>query len=98
GLLEMYGQHPVAGRALRPTDKVADNLPDMLKRGLAAPVNVVLNETAVRKLGFASPGAAIGKVVALEVVPFPMVIVGVVRDFSLSGPEKKIEATAYDFF
>jgi putative ABC transport system permease protein len=57
GFLEQYGLTPVAGRFFSPShgDAVpADPAPSMV-------ANYVINETAVRRLGFASPQAAIGQ-------------------------------------
>lgn len=43
--------------------------------------NIVLNETAVRTLGFASPDAALGERLSVETVDQPMQIIGVVKDY-----------------
>ena len=43
--------------------------------------NIVLNEAAVRTLGFASPDAAIGERLSVETVDQPMKIIGVVKDY-----------------
>lgn len=54
---------------------------------------VVLNEEAVRVLGYSSPEEALGKQLAMEVVSTPLEIIGVVRDYqqqSLSEPYKPI--------
>lgn len=44
-------------------------------------LKLVLNETAVRTLGFASPEAAIGERLIVETVATPMQIVGVAKDY-----------------
>lgn len=99
GFFDVYGVRPLAGRLFdetRPTDGELDN-PD-------ANPPVVLNETAVRKLGFASPQAAIGKIVnwhgtwdesmrqPTEVIPAPKPseIIGVVPDFTLGSVREPI--------
>jgi putative ABC transport system permease protein len=59
GFLEQYGLAPVAGRffSREHGDAIAENpAPETV-------VNYVINETAVRQLGFASPQAAIGQAI-----------------------------------
>lgn len=54
---------------------------------------VVLNEEAVRLLGYSSPEEALGKQLAMEVLKEPLEIIGVVRNYhqqSLSDPYKPI--------
>jgi putative ABC transport system permease protein len=59
GFLELYGLTPVAGRFFARSH--SDAVPDDAAPTYAA--HYVINETAARKLGFASPQAAIGKAV-----------------------------------
>lgn len=75
-LFDLYGFKPVAGRFFTAADLARTDHP------------VVINETAVQRLGYASPAAAIG-----EVNPFE--IVGVVADFTLSSVEREIQPTFY---
>jgi putative ABC transport system permease protein len=63
-----------------------------------SPINLVINETAARQLGFPSPQAAIGRVLHVMNLSPPIVIVGVVKDFSIPTPERKIDATGYAYF
>lgn len=54
---------------------------------------VVLNEEAVRLLGFASPQAALGKQLTMEILPDPLEVAGVVQNYhqqSLAVPYKPI--------
>lgn len=54
---------------------------------------VVLNEKAVRLLGYASPEEALGEQLAMEVLKEPLEVVGVIRDYhqqSLAEPYKPI--------
>lgn len=54
---------------------------------------IVLNEEAVRLLGYESPEAALGQLVKMEVVAEPLEIIGVVKNYhqqSLSVPYKPI--------
>ena len=54
---------------------------------------VVLNEEAVRLLGFPSNEAALGRQLAMEVVEEPLQVIGVVRNYhqqSLAVPYKPI--------
>ncbi len=57
GFLEIYGLKPVAGRFF--AREHSDGVPDGAAPTYTA--HYVINETAVRKFGFASPQAAIGK-------------------------------------
>jgi putative ABC transport system permease protein len=104
GFFETFGIKPVVGRLFdpaRPADGAFDNP--------AANPPVVLNESAVRKLGFASPQAAIGHTVvwhgiwdesmrkaAFTVPPTrPSEIIGVVADFTLGSVREPIRPTMY---
>jgi putative ABC transport system permease protein len=75
-LFELYGFKPVAGRFFTAADLTRTDHP------------IVINETAARRLGYATPAAAIG-----DINPFE--IVGVVADFTLSNIEREIEPTLY---
>ncbi len=57
-------------------------MPAWFRRRLWGDVyNIVLNEAAVRTLGFASADAAIGERLSVETVDQPMKIIGVVKDY-----------------
>jgi putative ABC transport system permease protein len=82
--LELYGITPVAG-SLRDSP-------------VAQRARYILNQTAVREIGFASPLAAVGQ--TLQARPFGArpeedKIIAVVPDFSLSSVENPVPATAY---
>ena len=101
GFFEVYAIKPVAGRLFDRTRR-AD--------GYLGPSSInppiVINETAVHKLGFASPTAALGKTVMwhfhtdLE-KPYgndpvqPSQIIGVVPDFTFGSMRSPIAATLY---
>ncbi|HZZ36642.1 MAG TPA: FtsX-like permease family protein [Caulobacteraceae bacterium] len=101
GFFELYGIKPIAGRLFdraRPSDGYTG----------PSPVNppIVLNETAVHKLGFASPSAALGKVVTwhfhtdLDTAygndpAQPSQIIGVVPDFTFGSMRQPIGAMMY---
>jgi putative ABC transport system permease protein len=98
GLLQFYDQKPVAGRGLRETDRIPI-LTDGGRVKRTAPINVLINAEAVRAFGFASPQAAVGQILYNKVgSPIPVLIVGVVPDFAMYSPEKKIEPVAYFYF
>ena len=100
GFFEVYGIRPVAGRlpdASRPGDdggKLGDRAPPIL-----------LNETAVRELGFKSPQAAVGRLVTWHFNPkFAMdnlappsppstasEVIGVVPDFTFGSIRQKVD-------
>lgn len=104
GFFEVFRIRPIAGRLLdrsRPADGALDN-PDVHPP-------VILNETAVRQLGFPSPQAAIGKTIqwhgiwdetmrreTFTVTPLrPSEIIGVVPDFTLGSIREPILPTLY---
>ncbi|HEY4214636.1 MAG TPA: ABC transporter permease [Steroidobacteraceae bacterium] len=102
---EVLGIKPVAGRLLS-RERGED---DVLRDGDNIDKNpsVVLNESAVRALGFTSPQEAVGAQLRwsrprmgpgganVQTDPISSQIVGVVRDFSLGSVRDTIEATAY---
>ncbi len=91
GFFETMGIERVAGR-LFDRDRPADNLqlpfpsnPESERALAARGANVVINELAARRLGFADPTAAIGQTIRLGMVDsslglVPVHIIGVVRD------------------
>ena len=99
GFFETFGLRPLAGRLFdpaRPADSALD-APD-------AHQPVILNETAVRRLGFATPQAAIGRTIAWHGVwdesqrnnpnagaLRPSEIIGVVPDFTLGSVRQPIQ-------
>jgi len=102
------GIERVAGRTFdpnRPMDRLDVPMePDaaseraMVQRG----GNVVLNELAARRLGFASPAEAVGRQVRVDLFPFnpeagpvPVTIVGVVRDTRFRSIRLPIEPIMY---
>jgi len=101
GFFEVYGVKPIAGRLFdraRPGDGYMG----------PSPINppVVLNETAVRKMGFASPAAALGQTVTwhfhtdLDTAygndpAQPSQIIGVAPDFTFGSMRQPIAATMY---
>lgn len=104
GFFEVYGIRPLAGRlpeAGRPGD-------DGGKLGDTAPP-ILLNESAVRALGFKSPQAAIGRMVTWHYYskaalaknggPPPPAraseVIGVLPDFTFGSIRKKVEASFF---
>jgi putative ABC transport system permease protein len=66
GVFELYGLRPLAGRFFSRAHG-GDAVPPNPPQGLTA--HYVINETAMRQLGFASPQAAIGQPVAFDQPP-----------------------------
>jgi putative ABC transport system permease protein len=104
GFFEVFGVRPVAGRLFdphRPADGALDN-PDSYQP-------VILNETAVRRLGFRSPQEAVGKTILwrgfwdetlrqpqpVDLPLKPSQIIGVVPDFTLGSLRQPIEPFLY---
>jgi putative ABC transport system permease protein len=92
-----YGDTIVAGRdfdrAQRLDDRAGLDLesPELGARGL----NVVINETAARQLGFASPADAVGQTLRTRRTPAPLRIVGVTRDMRFLSPREAVTAMLY---
>src|ERR1700688_1402 len=91
GALEFYGLRPLAGRFF---DHNYGNDGRLVEGETAGNPSIVVNETAMRKLGFSSPAQAIGKIVtwnrrrwSANPIPGtigPSEIVGVSPDFALN--------------
>jgi putative ABC transport system permease protein len=92
GLLELFGLKPLAGRFLVEHDKTRVFDP---RRGVTG--SIVINETAVARLGFRSAQAAIGQRISGRsfTASRPNEIVGVVADFSLSAATSPIAPTIF---
>jgi len=96
GLLELYGLHPVAGRFFEPrrtAEERARKGDDMF----SGPV--VINETAVHKLHFASPQAAVGQILRHADVARShrdaSEIIGVAPDVPVDSVRAAVEATVF---
>ncbi len=90
GFFELYGLKPLAGRLF---DRARQN--DELHKDDKDPTpSVVINETAVRAYGFATPAAAIGQQVAV-VDKAQSVIVGVVPDFPIGSIRDAVSPTVF---
>ena len=101
---EVYGIRPIAGRVFARERGAADAAPaDPVAAGHEAPL--VLNETAVRQLGFASNEAAVGqtlpgfaRLMTLQGrfgPPLPAQILGVVPDFPMGSIRDAVRPSAY---
>ncbi|HEY1427352.1 MAG TPA: FtsX-like permease family protein [Caulobacteraceae bacterium] len=102
GFFGIYGIKPLAGRLFSP-DHPSD---DAANLGDGAMPPIVINETAVRALGYASPQVAVGQPVSWEFFPDETLsnymtlapvpyrsseIIGVVPDFTFGSVKSKIE-------
>jgi putative ABC transport system permease protein len=83
GFFETYGIEPVAGRLLS-EDFGSDILPfDQNQRQGSFEGNMVVNESTVRRLGYASPEAIVGQVMKINTptgLELNLEVVGVVKD------------------
>lgn len=93
GVFELLGLKPLAGRFFV-RDREADSIPLPKDRVPGLLYRVVLNEAAVKALGFKSPAEAIGKTFAYRSGE-RREIIGVVPDFSRSTVREAIEPTFY---
>jgi putative ABC transport system permease protein len=106
GLMELHGQKPLAGRFLS-QDHPQDGL---LLSGDSAEKQppVVINAAAARRLGFATPAAAVGQTIRWQRLNFTRLIgsppifpsrasqiVGVVADFSMQSIREPIRPMLY---
>ncbi|HEX7657255.1 MAG TPA: FtsX-like permease family protein, partial [Sphingomonas sp.] len=87
---QTYGARLLAGRFLN-VRYGGDDLAGW-KESAAAPLDVIVNETALRELGIADPDSAIGQVLA---DPRPFRIVGVVADLHFLSPREPVSGTLY---
>ncbi len=89
--LETYGIQLKAGRFLNESDMVAaaESVPQEDRK-----YSVVLNETGVKSLGFATPEAALGKNVKIGINDMTAPIVGVMSDFHTRSLRAKMTNTA----
>lgn len=106
GFLEMHGLRPLAGRFFA-ADRGTDVVLLQAAPPEAAQPNVVVNASAVRRLGFRTPQEAVGKTIVWGRYdpslnsrggPPPLrasQIIGVTRDFSLGSVRLEIEPTLY---
>jgi putative ABC transport system permease protein len=101
GFLELYGFKPLAGRFFSAAH-AQDVPPEDPKLPLRLPV--VINETARRQLGYASPASAIGQRVPLTLLrslddnlidEYPAEIIGVVADFPMGSIRESIGPTVF---
>jgi putative ABC transport system permease protein len=90
GLFELYDLKPLAGRFFSNERDRDVQVPGLDSR---APTRGVINETAVRQLGYGSPAAALGR--NIENVFGGIEVIGVVQDFSVASVERAIPPTVY---
>jgi putative ABC transport system permease protein len=93
GFFELYGIRPMAGR-LFSRDHGTDVL-DVPPGTPTAPATVLINETAVKRFGFASAQAAVGEYLNLAGRDRSTQIVGVVPDFPITTIREPIDAVIY---
>lgn len=95
--VETYGVQLAAGRALE-ADRGQDWMPPQNEQPQGQDVeetpatNILVNESAARAMGFASPQAAIGKTF---IDGIPLTIVGVIRDYMIGSAKSKIPPMYY---
>ena len=82
GYINTYGLKLVAGRWFDENDehRIAASIPDSLRR-----YAFVLNETAVKALGFASPQDVLGKYVTFGLNDITAPVIGVVKDYHVAS-------------
>jgi ABC-type antimicrobial peptide transport system permease subunit len=96
--LNTYGLQLVAGRWFDDQDehKIAPTIADSLRQ-----YSFVLNETAVRSLGFKSPQDALGKYVTFGMNDISAPVIGVVKDYHITSMHEAVKPVLmieYPFF
>ena len=107
GFFELHGLKPLAGRFFSKAQG-EDMLLDRPDPDVQLQPNVVINESAARRLGYARPADAVGKTVnwlrnsalSLKAPPPPAAsrIIGVVGDFTLGSIRRQITPQIYDVY
>jgi putative ABC transport system permease protein len=97
GFFELYGMHPLAGRFFA-RERAGENALVALDDTFIGPV--VINETAVRKLGFSSPAAAVGQSILHPTGPHSTrtdtsPIIGVVADFPAGSVREPVDSMVF---
>jgi putative ABC transport system permease protein len=95
GLFELLGLKPVAGRFFV-AGREADILPARRFWQATIAYHVVVNEAAARRLGFANPQDAIGKIFTLGSIE-RREIIGVVPDFSRDSVRHSIDPWFFEY-
>jgi putative ABC transport system permease protein len=91
GFFELYGIRPIAGRLFARERGMDTGSGDAQHSKMDS---VIINATAVRRFGFASPRAALGQVVTIHGSQ-PSQIIGVVEDFPAQSIRAPIDATVF---
>ncbi|MGS1015692.1 ABC transporter permease [Allosphingosinicella humi] len=108
GFFDTMGIKLLAGRSFdanRPADDTTTPFPEdpAAERALAARgVNVVLNELAVKRLGYASPRDAVGKQFKIPFDPqyggiLPVTVIGVVQDSRFRSVREPVDPIMFSF-
>ena len=96
GFFEVYGVEPIAGR-LFSEDFASDRWVDPDRGPSDIMPSIILNESAVRAIGFASPAEAVGQVAenVTNALNQDMRIIGVVPDMRWSSVREPVTAMVY---
>ena len=96
--MHLYAIRLLAGRLLSEQHGGDGVLPDQLQGKNVQPVNVLINATAARRMGY-SPQGAVGKTLTLDALGGASVtIVGVVADIKQNGPRNAVDGTMYMYW
>ncbi|MCG8418088.1 MAG: ABC transporter permease [Proteobacteria bacterium] len=93
-----YGVVPKAGRVFSPQHRLDDWNDESLKSGQQAAGTVVINERAVKRLGFRDADSAVGQILRVlvsQTQAAPMTIIGVVPDIQLRSVHHRIQPIMY---
>jgi len=96
--MHLYGVRLLAGRLLSEQHGADGVTPDQLQGKAVQPLNVLINATAARRMGY-SPRAVVGKALTMDVMGGANVtVVGVVADIKEDGPKNPVDGTMYMYW
>jgi len=96
GYLQTYGVTVIAGRALDDQHRLDDFAGLDSKARATLSMNIMLNQTAVKALGFTGPADAIGRQVQIN--ERANTVVGVLRDVRFLSPRAPVNAAFYRYY
>jgi putative ABC transport system permease protein len=96
--MRLYGIRLLAGRFLSEQRGADGATPNQLQDKNAQPINILINATAARRMGYLARDA-VGKVLTLDALDGAQVtVVGVVADIKEDGPKNPVDGTMYMYW
>ncbi len=96
--MNLYGIKLLAGRLLSEEHGSDAVTPSQLQGSNVQPINVLINATAARRMGY-SPRGAVGQTLIMDVMGHAQAtVVGVVADIKEDGPKNPVDGTMYMYW